>query len=146
MFIVRQHPTVPGFFHYDLDNSVLPLEILQEMGFYLRDREALITGTSRTDSVAPTPKEASGRRACCRASSSLPGVAQCRPGTPTLTATAGATTICAERALFKIPEVFEVPDRIAQGQESVSSPGACARHQSSPQDAPSTLRLGVFVF
>ncbi len=62
---VRQHPDLfPGFFHYDLDNNVLPkLEILQEMGFYLRDREALITrDVTETDSCgAHSPKEASGR-------------------------------------------------------------------------------------
>lgn len=57
---VRQHPDLfPGFFHYDLQGNVLPkLEILQEMGFYLKDREALVTReVSETDSCgAHSPK------------------------------------------------------------------------------------------
>lgn len=63
---VRQHPDLfPGFFHYDLRGNVLPkLEVLQEMGFYLRDKGALITReVTETDSCgAHSPKPASRSR------------------------------------------------------------------------------------
>ncbi|MBD3177480.1 MAG: radical SAM protein [Armatimonadia bacterium] len=58
---VRQHPDLfPGFFHYDLEGNVLPkLAILQEMGFYLKDREALITrDVTETDSCGAHSPEA----------------------------------------------------------------------------------------
>lgn len=62
---VRAHPDLfPGFFHYDLEGNVLPkLQILQEMGFYLKDREALITrDVTETDSCgAHSPKTARSR-------------------------------------------------------------------------------------
>lgn len=42
---IRANPDLfPGFFHYDLAGNVMPkLAVLQELGFYLTDKEALIT-------------------------------------------------------------------------------------------------------
>jgi hypothetical protein len=62
---VRLHPDLfPGFFHHDLERNVLPkLRVLQEMGFYLKDKEALITrDVTETDSCgAHSPKAARSR-------------------------------------------------------------------------------------
>ncbi len=62
---IRQHPDLfPGFFHYDLAGNVLPkLAVLQELGFYLTDKEALITrDVTESDSCgAHSPKVGKSR-------------------------------------------------------------------------------------
>lgn len=64
---VRAHPDLfPGFFHYDLAGNVLPkLAVLQEMGFYLKEKESLITrDVTETDSCgAHSPKTGKQRMA-----------------------------------------------------------------------------------